>query len=109
MPQTNLPPSFKLYYGIFTVHRGGISKTIILISTRIHPWRVVKFFWREISNKCHCGNVLTLPKVKNKRTEFAAVAQLGEVDRNIILPGTLSVIGFSHFHSQIAKGFFSTK
>ena len=47
------------------------------------------------------------PKVKNKRTEFAAVAQLGEMDGNCILSGTLSVIGFSLFHRRIAKGFFS--
>ena len=31
------------------------------------------------------------PKVKNKRTEFAAVAQLGEIGRNLILSGALPV------------------
>ena len=48
-------------------------------------------------------------QVKNKRTEFAAVAQLGEVDRNCILSSTLPVIGFSLFHRRIAKGFFFIK
>ncbi len=67
-----------------------------------------EIFLREISNKCHCGNIST-PKIKSYRTEFAAVAQLGEVDRNCILSSTLPVIGFSLFHRRIAKGFFSIK
>ena len=48
-------------YCIFTIHWVGISKTIILISTRIHPWRVVKIFRGgedKNSNKCHDGNIL---------------------------------------------------
>ena len=43
-PKPNPPLSSKFCYGIFTVHWVGVSKTIILISTRIHPWRVVKNF-----------------------------------------------------------------
>ena len=104
-PKPN-PPSSKFCYGI----NGTVSwnfQIIILISNKNSPLEGCEIFWREILNKWHCGNVLTPPKVKNKRTEFAAVAQLGEVDRNIILPGTLPVIGFSLFHRRIAKGFFS--
>jgi hypothetical protein len=77
----------------------------------------VKFSGGKRPNKCHCviilvyefKPILTPPEIKSYRTYFAAVAPLGEVDRNCILSGTLSVNGFSHFHSRIAKGFFSIK